>query len=111
LQDFRENPRVIDEDTKKELRTLLADIEKSSRQTNPDFSQKAQELLSSIQKGVNLSADIVQLFTLLSGITSLPMLLQVVAIANRIAHSFINISSQPSFREKKPKIPKDVTHV
>jgi hypothetical protein len=111
LEDIRQNPRSIDEDTKKELRTLLVGIEKSSRQTSPDISQKAQEWISSIQKGVSLSADIVQLFTFLSGITSLPMLFQVIAIANRIAYGSTNISSQFSFGQKKHKIPKNVKYI
>jgi len=108
---IEQNPHHIDEDAKRELRILLADIKESSRQTNPDFSQKAQEWLSSIQKGVGLSADIVQLFTFLSGITSLPMLFQVATTANKIAHNSATISKQPPFREKKPKIPKDVAYI
>jgi hypothetical protein len=110
-EDIKQNPRIIDEDTKKELRTLLINIEKSSRHTDPDFSQKAREWLSLIQKGVSLSADIVQLFTFLSGISSLPTLLQVIAVANRMAHGSTTISTQPLFRKKKPEIPKDVLRV
>ncbi|MDI6847231.1 MAG: hypothetical protein QMD23_03770 [Candidatus Bathyarchaeia archaeon] len=87
---------------------LLTNVEKSSRETNPDLSEKAREWLSLIQKGISISADIVQLFTFLSGITSLPRLLQVATTADRLAYSSGTISRQFSCRKKKPRIPKDV---
>jgi len=110
---IRRNPEDIGEDTKEELRRLLVDIEKSSRQTNPDFSQKAQEWLSSIQKGVSLSADIVQLFTFLSGMTSLPMLFQATKIANNISCGSRVLSDQSPLKkkDKAPKMPKETAYV
>ena len=100
---LKQNPRKIDDETKEELEKLITIIERS----NPDFSEKARELLSSI----GTAADIAQLITFLSGVPSLPALLQVLRIANGILDCYSKKSRKSSYRERKLKIPKSVTYI
>ena len=97
-----QNPKEIDEKTKEELRKLIPIIEKS----NPDFSEKARKLLSSI----GTVADTAQLFTFLSGVPSLPVLFQVLLIGSRFLNSSSMKSRGSSYRKKKSKIPKSVAY-
>lgn len=108
---LKRNPKNIDERTKKELRGLLINIEKSSREANPSLSEKAQKWASLIEKGINLSADIVQLFTFLSGIPSLPTLGQVLIIAKRIVDSPGTKTKQFSYRTRKRGLPPEVSYI
>lgn len=98
-----QNPQEIDENTKEEMRKLIKIIQ----QSNPDFSEKASKLLSSI----GTAADIAQLFTFLSGISSVPVLFQVLRIGNGLLNSSNMKSRRSLYRKKEPKIPKSVAYI
>jgi len=99
---LKQNPKMIDEETKKKLGELVVAVEDS----NPSFSDNAKKLFYSI----GTAADIAQLFTFLSGIPSLPVLVQTLRIAKGVLDNSSVSIPRLSYRKRKPKIPKSTAY-
>lgn len=84
-----------------ELKKILADIEIQLHDTHPQKAKEAQRWQDYLEKGIGITADLIQIFNFLTGISSLPALANS-DLAQRVTEFLKRIGSQIRNRSGSP---------
>lgn len=101
---IQKHPQEIDDLLVSELQSFLLEIS-THEDSNSDISQDAKKGYSTIEEGLNLSANIIEVLSFFSGISSLPILIKTISILRNIQQKHNETSTEKSPKMKELNLP------